>query len=593
MKNRNAVNNNQLTRVLGTLFQKLTNKQFLVVGAIVVGLWAGLTAVSLKIGVHLLQEELRLLGQEFNWLYVITPGVGILLSLLFVKLVIRDELLRGTSHVLVAIAKKSSFLPSKETFSHAVTSALTVGMGGSAGLESPIVQTGSAIGSTFAALFPLSYRDRTLLLACGAAAGIATAFNAPIAGVLFALEVLLVDVNISAFIPLLIAGATGALCSKIILADGILISFKQTTAFDYHNVPYYVVLGIICGMASAYYIKVFLGIERLYARYLDHLMKRLIIGSMLLGIIILIFPAFFGEGYTSITFLASSSPEQLFTGSPLYNWFTSSALMLGLAVLGVSMLKVFAVSLTLHTGGNGGNFAPALLVGACLGFSFSFLTNLSGLTSLPLANFSLVAMAGMLTGIFHAPLTAVFLIAEITGGYELMIPLMIVAALSTAISRYLGPLSLDEAKLKQANQELSFDKDGHILSELHLSEFLEKDFVQINKSSKLRSLVDVIAHSKRNIFPVINNENSLVGIVALEDIREIMFNTELYDTTSVEQLMRAPGVVAQIDEDMASIMEKFDKTGVWNIPVLQHNKYLGFVSKSRIFSNYRTRLRNG
>jgi CIC family chloride channel protein len=202
-------------------------------------------------------------------------------------------------------------------------------------------------------------------------------------------------------------------------------------------------------------------------------------------------------------------------------------------------------------------------------------------------------MAGMLTGIFHAPLTAVFLIAEITGGYELMIPLMIVAALSTAISRYLGPLSLDEAKLKQANQELSFDKDGHILSELHLSEFLEKDFVQINKSSKLRSLVDVIAHSKRNIFPVINNENSLVGIVALEDIREIMFNTELYDTTSVEQLMRAPGVVAQIDEDMASIMEKFDKTGVWNIPVLQHNKYLGFVSKSRIFSNYRTRLRNG
>ncbi len=573
------------------LLRKLANRQFLMVGAVVVGLWAGLTAVLLKVAVHYLQTSLKTVGEQYNWIYFVSPTIGIFSTYLFIRFVLNGELLRGTSHVLLAIAKKSSTLPRKETFGHVITSALTVGMGGSAGLESPIVQTGSAIGSTFASFFSISYRDRTLLLACGAAAGIATAFNAPIAGVLFALEVLIVDVSISAFIPLLIAGATGALCSKIILAEGILLSFKQVSNFNYHNVPFYILLGVVCGLVSVFYLRTFMKTEVVITRFFKAPLARMVIGCLLLGGLIVLFPAFFGEGYSSITSLALYKPDRLFIGSPLFHFVSSAPLVLGLAILLVALVKVFAVSFTLNAGGNGGNFAPSLLVGACLGFSFAFLLNTSGLTQLPTSNFCLVAMAGVLTGIFHAPLTGVFLIAEITGGYELMIPLMIVSALSTAVSRYLHPHSLDEAKLKQNDYSISFDKDSHVLSELSIKGCIEKDFTPVPLHFKLRGLADVIAHSKRNIFPVVNEQGHLMGLIFLENIREIMFDTAAYDTTEVSQLMQKPLVTASVEDDMSVIMEKFDKSGVWNIPVVKDGKYVGFISKSRIFSNYREKLK--
>jgi CIC family chloride channel protein len=574
------------------LLRKLSNRQFLIVGAVIVGLWAGITAVILKVSVHYLQEVLVHWSKSYRWLYFITPVIGILSTYAFIRYILNGNLLRGTSHVLFAIAKKSSFLPRSEIFSHVATSALTVGMGGSAGLESPIVQTGSAIGSTFASLFPVGYRDRTLLLACGAAAGIATAFNAPIAGVLFALEVLLVDVSISAFIPLLIAGAVGALCSKIILAEGILFSFRQGTDFDYHNVPYYILLGIACGLLSAFYLKAFLKTENIFNKFLRSKLSKLIVGCLLLGGLILLFPALFGEGYTSIKALADSKPDRLFEGSPLYDFVLETKWSLGLAILAVSIVKVFAVSFTLNAGGNGGNFAPSLLVGACAGFSFAFLLNGTGLTSIPTSNFCLVGMAGVLTGIFHAPLTAIFLIAEITGGYDLMIPLMIVAALSTAVSRYLSPHSLDEAKLKKTDSTISFTKDAHVLSELSLKGFIEKDFVEVKLHSTLRILVDAVAHSKRNIFPITDENGNLSGIIALENVREVMFNTSLYDSVLVNQLMQKSTVIVDLHDDMNSVMEKFDKSGIWNIPVVNEGKYVGFISKSRIFSNYRERLKS-
>jgi CIC family chloride channel protein len=492
---------------------------------------------------------------------------------------------------MLAIAKKSSFLPRKEVYSHVATSALTVGLGGSAGLESPIVQTGSAIGSVFSSLFPIGYRDRTLLLACGAAAGIGTAFNAPIAGVLFALEVLLVDINVSAFIPLLIAGATGALCSKIILSEGILLSFRQVTDFNYHNIPYYIILGILCGLLSVFYLKSLTRSENLFKKIFKSGAHKVIFGGALLGLLIMVFPALFGEGYSSIKSLALFNAEQLFYGSPLVGLVSHTKWILGIAVLALGIVKVFAVSITLSAGGNGGNFAPSLLVGACLGFSFAFLGDTIGLLTLPTSNFCLVAMAGVLTGIFHSPLTAIFLIAEITGGYGLMIPLMIVSALSTAVSKYLSPYSLDEAKLYQHSGSQPLTKDVHILSQLSLDGFVEKDFTAVHVDSSLRSLTDAVAHSKRNIFPILNARGTLEGIVNLEDIREIMFNTSLYDSISVSQLMQKPRVTCQIDDSMNSIMEKFDKTGVWNIPVLENGKYVGFVSKSRVFSNYRDRLK--
>lgn len=580
-----------LKKIAAWLLRILPNRQFLMVGAVIVGLWAGLTAVLLKVSVHYLLEILKSFGQHDNWIYFLSPAVGIFTTYLFIRLVLKGDLLRGTSHVLLAIAKKSSFLPRRETFSHVVTSALTVGLGGSAGLESPIVQTGAAIGSTFASVFPIGYRDRTLLLACGASAGIAAAFNAPIAGVLFALEVLLVDVSISAFIPLLIAGATGALCSEIILSEGILLSFKQVRDFDYYNIPFYIVLGIACGLLSTFYRSAFLWTESVFTKFFRSAFTRLLVGGALLGGLILLFPALFGEGYPSIKELALNKPGLLFDGSPLQEVVSSTPWSLGLAILAVGIIKVFAVSLTLNAGGNGGNFAPALLAGACLGFSFAFLTNATGLTNLPASNFCLVAMAGMLTGIFHSPLTGVFLIAEITGGYELIIPLMIVSALSTALSRYLNPLSLDEAKLKKSDHSIEFNKDSHVLSELSVEAFIEKDFVAVPARSSLRTLVDAVAHSRRNIFPVIDEQDNLKGIIALENIREIMFDTAQYDTLLVDQLMQKPIVTANLTDDMSLIMEKFDKSGVWNIPVVSDGKYVGFISKSSIFTNYRDQLR--
>jgi CIC family chloride channel protein len=572
------------------LHRRLSGKQFLIVGAVIVGLWAGLTAVILKITVHYLQENIRELGMSYSWIYLITPAFGILLTVLFVRYFLNGDLIKGTSHVLLAIARKSSFLSGKETFSHAITSALTVGFGGSAGLESPIVQTGSAIGSTFSSFFPIGYRDRTLLLACGAAAGIATAFNAPIAGVLFALEVLLVDISVTAFIPLLIAGATGALCSKIILSEGILLSFKHISDFNYHNVPYYILLGIVCGLVSVYYLKAFGKTEKWLTRLVPSRALRFLVGVSVLGGLIMLFPPLFGEGYVSIITLATLDPQQLTKGSAL-SGFINEPISLGLFILGVGLIKVFAVSCTLTAGGNGGNFAPSLLVGACIGFAFAFLLNASGFASLPASNFSVVAMAGVLTGIFHAPLTAIFLIAEVTGGYELIIPLMIVSALSTGVSKYLHPHSLDEIKLVKENGTASITKDTHILSDMAVQGFIEMDFITVHKDATLRTLVGNISRSVRNIFPVIDDNHALVGIIALENIREIMFNTEAYDNTIVSHLMQQPIVVASMHEGMSTIMEKFDKTGVWNIPVLDNGKYVGFISKSRIFSNYRDKLR--
>lgn len=574
------------------LLRKVSSRQFLLIGAVIVGLWAGVTAVVLKISVHYLQEWLMSVSINYNWVRIVSPALGIGATYLFVIVFLNDSLARGTSHVLLAIAKKSSFLSRKEVFSHVATSALTVGLGGSAGLESPIVQTGSAIGSTFASFFPVGYRDRTLLLACGAAAGIATAFNAPIAGVLFALEVLLVDVSTNAFIPLLIAGATGALCSKMILAEGILFSFTQAQKFNYHNVPYYILLGIFCGLTSVVYIKSFLGLEKIFQISFRSGFVRYMAGSILLGGLILIMPSLFGEGYSSVKQLANLNPEKIFYGSILNDFIVKSPWLLGIAIIVVSIAKPFAVSLTLNSGGNGGNFAPALLVGACIGFSFAFLMNLSTLASLPIANFCLVAMAGTLTGIFHAPLTGIFLIAEITGGYELIIPLMIVAAISVSISKYLNPKSLDDEKLKQSDSSVTFSKEAHILSGFSVKSCLEKDFASVSVESNLRGVTDVVAHSKRNVFPVVDDLGILKGVINLEDVREMMFDTTLYDSVLVKQLMQQPSVVIFIDDDMNVIMDKFDKSGAWNIPVVgSGGKYLGFVSRSGILSNYREKLK--
>jgi CIC family chloride channel protein len=574
---------------LGNLYRKLSNRRFLLIASVLIALWAGLLAVLLKTVVHIIQVNVLGMADNNRWILLFAPMVGILLTILFVKFVLGGSLEKGTAHVLYAIARKSSKLGRSETYSHIITSALTISLGGSAGLESPIVQTGAAIGSRFSSFFPLGYKDRTLLLACGSAAGIAAAFDAPVAGVLFAMEVLLVEVHVSSFISLLLSGAIGALCSKIILHEEIALTFSTATTFNYYNVPFYALLGIVCGLVSIFYVRTMLRAQKTL-RLLPEF-PRWLVGGSLLGMLIMIFPAFFSEGYIGIRSLASLRPEQLFHGSLIAPVLLSGPWTITSAVLALALLKSAAVAMTLGSGGNGGNFAPSLFVGACLGFAIGNFLHLAGVGVVSVPNFCLVGMAGMLTGVFHAPLTAIFLIAELTGGYDLMIPLMIVSALSTATSWFLKQRSLDETILRLRLKDFSYDGDTKLLSGLELRQFIETDFTPVKVDDTMRLLVKAIAESRRNVFPVLNDEGVLEGIISLEDIRDKMFDVSLYDKVRLGQLMRPPSMIAEKDEEMISVMAKFDAANIWNIPVVDRGKYVGFVSKAGIFSNYRKRLR--
>lgn len=569
---------------------KFTSRQILVVSSIFVGLTAGLAAVILKTAVyyihHAITQNYHIKYQYF--LYLVFPTIGILLSVWFVQKHLNGKLGRGTANILRAIAKKSSFLPKDQMYTHVVTSALTVGFGGSAGLESPIVVTGSAIGSNYAKILRINYKDRTLLLACGAAAGIAAAFDSPIAGVLFALEVLLADVSISAFIPLIIAAATGGLLSKIILQENTLLSFKSIQPFDYHNVPYYIILGLLSGFVSVYYARVYVKIESFLRPKKKNVYLRAIMGGVVLALLILFFPSLFGEGYESIKMLSRLNPEKLFEHSILSGFLSSKWLVVLFIVL-TMFFKTIAAAITIGSGGNGGNFAPSLFVGAYLGFAFAYILNLLGITNAPVSNFTVVAMAGILSGVFHAPLTAIFLIAEITGGYELMIPLMIVSASSFIISKYFEPYSMDIKRLAKRGHVFTSDKDRNILTSLRISKLIESDFQIVSPEATLGELVEIVTHSKRNIFPVVEEE-MLVGVIVLDNIREVMFKHEMYDKVYVKELMRKPFAILNPDESMESVMKKFDETGAWNLPILKEGKYLGFISKSSIFVQYRKRL---
>jgi CIC family chloride channel protein len=571
------------------LHHKLSKKQFLIFSCIIVGMTSGIIAVILKTIVHFIHVFITKENNYQNIYYFILPTVGILLTVWFVKKYLKGNLEKGTEIVLHSIAKKSSFLPRNLMYSNVITSAFTVGFGGSAGLESPIVTTGSAIGSNYAKTYHINYKDRTLLLACGAASGIAAAFNSPIAGVLFALEVLLVDVSISAFIPLIIAAATGGLISKIILKENILLSFKLQQPFDFHNIPFYILLGLLCGAISIYYSRTYSKIEsKLHNKKMNIYLKAVIGGLMLSGLI-LIFPPLYGEGYESIKIIADFSPEKLFENS-FFKDILFNKWIIVILIIATMFLKTFAAAFTVGSGGNGGNFGPSLFVGAYLGFAFTSIINLLGISTIPVSNFVIVAMAGVLSGIFHAPLTAIFLIAEITGGYELMIPLMIVAAISFLIVKYFEPYSMDSKKLAEQGHLFIDDKDKSILASLKIISVIERNFQTISPEATLGELVEVVSHSKRNIFPVVENE-ILIGIILLDDIREIMFKHEMYATIKVRQLKQTPPATVSPVESVQSVMKKFDETNAWNLPVVSNEgKYIGFVSKSSLLIKYRNRL---
>jgi CIC family chloride channel protein len=568
-------------------------KQFIFLSSILVGISAGFAVIVLKSFAHWVFYFATYINKMLKLSYInsILPIIGILLTIFVIKKLLGGSIEKGTSQILYAVAQKASIIPKKQMYAQIVTSSLTVGLGGSAGLESPIVVTGAAFGSNYAQRYKLNYKDRTLLIGCGVAAGIAAAFNAPIAGVLFAIEVLLVDVSISAFTPIMIAAATGALVSVIALDETILLNFNQQQTFNYHFIFYYVGLGLLTGLISVYYYRNFNKIEHYFHLLKMNPYKKALIGASILAILIFIFPTLFGEGYESIKTLSENDPGQLLENT-LFSNFRNNSWALLLFIGCTMMIKVFASALTVGSGGNGGNFAPSLFLGSYVGFFFSKLINLIGLAKLPVSNFTLVGMSGILSGLFHAPLTAIFLIAEITGGYNLMIPLMIVSSISFAISKRFEKHSMDVKNLAKKGHAFTSNKDANVLSTLETDSVIQTDYLTVTANENLEKLVDLISHSNQVIFAVVSPENDLLGIVHFNTIREIIFNPYRVKFTLVKDIMLQPIEIVYLFDSMETVMNKFEISKVAFLPVLKNGKYYGFISKSVALEAYRTKLKS-
>jgi CIC family chloride channel protein len=571
----------------------LTEKQFIFLSSVLVGISSAFAVIVLKTFAHWVFSFATYINGilKLSFINSILPIAGLVLTVFIIKKVLGGTIEKGTSQILYAVAKKASIIQKKQMYAHIITSSLTVGLGGSAGLESPIVVTGAAFGSNYAQKYKLSYKDRTLLIGCGVAAGIAAAFNAPIAGVLFAIEFLLVDVSISAFTPIMIAAATGALVSEIVLDETILLNFRQQQVFDYHKIPFYILLGVLTGFMSVYYTRYFQRTELFFHKLKLNPYKKALVGASILAVLIFIFPTLFGEGYESIKVLSDSDPGKLLENT-LFSGFRDNAWVL-LAFVGLTMmLKVFATGITLGAGGNGGNFAPALFLGSYLGYFFSKALNLSGLTQLPVSNFTMVGMAGILSGLFHAPLTAIFLIAEITGGYSLMLPLMLVASISFAISKRFEKHSMDVKDLAQKGHAFTSNKDTNVLSTLDTNSIIQTDYLTVSPDENLEKLVDLISHSNQVIFAVVDKEKHLLGIVHFNNIREIIFNTYRVKYTLVKNIMAEPTEIIYPFNSMETVMNKFERSKVAFLPVIKDEKYFGFISKSTALEAYRTKLKS-
>ncbi len=554
--------------------------------ATVVGLVSGLIAVLLKTIVHYFQHWVKSIQVTPN-AYLLLPVAGLVLTVFVIRTFFKGHIERGIAMVLKAIARKSSFIPFSHTYMHVITSSITVGLGGSAGLEAPIVATGSAVGSNLARISDMQYRERTLLIACGAAAGIAAVFNAPIAGVIFAIEVLLTETVVSYFIPLIIASVVGALCSRIILRESILFNFILKQNFNYYNVPYYIILGILAGSVSLYYARMFKRVETTLHHWNINGYIKAIAGGCILILLFILLPPLFGEGYDSIKLLAGGQSASIASHAPLFASEEKSwklLLFVGLIVL----FKPVAAAVTIGSGGNGGNFAPSLFVGANLGFFFSKLMNTIGWFKLPEDNFSLAGMAGVLSGVMYCPLTAIFLIAEITNGYELFIPLMIVSSISYFIVKHYEPFSMEIKKLAREGDVFTHKKEQNILTSISLVEMLQDRYESIMIDKKLKDLVEIIKKSEKNIFAVTDTKEQFTGIIELNDIKQQLFQPDMFDTTTIRQLMKKPAAVIGEEETMQKVMERFDISQSWYLPVVtKDRRFLGFISKTKLFNKYR------
>ena len=568
-------------------------RDFILFVAFLVGICGGVAAILLKTAIHFISSALtsRVNISAGNYVYIILPAIGVVLSALFVRYIVKDNISHGVTRVLYAISQNKSRLKRHNIWTSIVASSVTIGFGGSVGAEGPIVFTGAAIGSNIGRLFRMSPRTLMILVGCGAAAGIAGIFKAPIAGMLFTLEVLMLDLTAVSVMPLLIASITSATLAYIYTGYDFEFFFIQSEEFYMAKVPYAVVLGVFCGFVSLYFTKVMNMMENFFHKFKNRWNKTLV-GCIILSALVFIFPPLYGEGYGSIIGLLNGDPSSIVNGSLFYGdrnqvWFI--ILFIALIIL----TKAFATSATNGAGGVGGTFAPSLYVGCMAGFLFAYVVNLIGFdTALSTKNFALIGMAGVMAGVMHAPLMAIFLTAELTGGYDLFLPLLIVSTISYGTIKIFEPYSIYTMRLAKRGELLTHEKDKAVLTLLKMDSVIERDFLTVRPEMSLKEMVDTIAKSNRNLFPVVDGDGRLLGVVLLDDIRNIMFRPDLYRKMFVNKFMSIPPAKIEVGESMDKVMKTFDDTAAWNLPVVENGRYVGFVSKSKIFNSYRRVLRH-
>lgn len=583
--------NHWFARFLSWRVRHISERSFIIFLSLLVGIITGLAGVFLKNSVHFTHQFFteRLQIDSGSLLFFIYPFIGILLTSLFVRYFVREDISHGVTKVLYAISRQNSMIKPHNNYSSMVASTITIGFGGSVGTEATIVLTGASIGSNLARFFRMNYKVMTLMIGCGAAGAIAGIFKAPIAGIVFTLEVLMLDLTMTSIIPLMIAAISSFVIVYFLMGDGVVLEFAVQSHFALANVPYYILLGILCGLVSVYFIRMNLRIEKWITGFTNF--KRILIGGALLGLLIYIFPPLYGEGYTSLKALLNNNGDMLLSNTYFFD-FRNYGIVVVFYVVALIFIKVVATALTNGSGGVGGVFAPSLFTGGVTGYLIATLINMTGLVHVPVSYFVLAGMAGVMAGVMNSPLTAMFLIAEITGGYSLLVPLMICSVTAHLTGRGMEPYSIYARRLAMKGDLITHNKDKAVLTLMKLNNVIETDLQTISIDATLGDLVKKVSRSCRNIFPVIDEKEALLGIVLLDDIRKIMFNQDLYDNTFVRDFMTTPPTVVEVNDPMDVVMKKFEETQAWNLPVIEEERYIGFVSKAKIFNTYRRVLQH-
>ncbi len=589
-----AKKKNALTRFLIWRAKHISNKQFVYLLAMLIGFTSGLGAVVLKNATHFFQHLLegRLVQSYHQAFYFVFPLIGLGLVLLIIKYGIRNKVSHGIPSTLYAMAKRKGFMKRHQMFGSMLTAPITVGFGGSVGLEGPTVATGAAISANIAKLFHMNQSTRNLLIGCAAAGAMSSIFKAPIAAIIFAVEVFSLQLTTASMLPLLLASITAILTSYFFFGSDILLPVKLADAFSPADVPYFLLLGLAAGGISIYFTSTYEYIQKGFDR-LSKPHHKLLVGGSLLGGLIYLIPPLYGEGFEVVNSLLEGNPTAVLKNSPFeidpQNFYMLIALLMGLV-----FFKIIAASLTFGAGGVGGIFAPTLFMGAVLGHSIGKIINHLDLfgAQVSVTQFTLVGMSGLMAGVLHAPLTAIFLIAELTGGYELFIPLMITAATAYTITKYIHPHSVYTMELGRKGELITHDKDQAVLTLMDIESVIETNFIPLSPGQDLGHMVqDAIIKSNRNIFPVVSEEGTLLGVVLLDDVRPVMFQRSLYHEIKVRDLMQHPPAIIDVDRDkMKDIMQKFQESGAWNLPLIKNGKYHGFISKSKLLTAYRRKL---